>query len=301
MATAKARGLRAGGRTVVFALLLLRSGVAGAGEDAAAGHSDADSCVPCDLRSTTLPTPFPWLAGSTRCVCRPGYTSLGVMGGAVVVGFLEPGAEQCPRRDKGDDAAPSAPSAPSTTPRRRHECQPCDAGKFKEASGNGGCRDCPPGTVYAPAACFDASCSDADVIAEVASLHVLSEHDMQSAGPSAGGWCSLLTSLVSLGNAQDGGPPHGVRACRRAIDAYEDHTVFELALSSPLVMQTLLQSCCICGGGVTDSPSLTHPEACVPFVRGEQSCVDDAQDAVRWGCCACGFGRQVSRAHTQTL
>ena len=132
-------------------------------------------------------------------------------------------------------------------------------------------------------------------------LAPVGEHDMQSAGPSAGGWCSLLTSLVSLGNAQDGDPPHGVRACRRAIDAYEDHTVFELALSSPLVMQTLLQSCCICGGGVTDSPSLTHPEACVPFVRGEQSCVDDAQDAVRWGCCACGFGRQVSRAHTQTL
>jgi hypothetical protein len=270
---------------IVFALFLLRPEWAcadGVGDDL---QNDQDSCEPCMPRSTPLPA-----RGHTLCVCHPGYTSLGAAGGAAVVGFLEPSAAQCVRRSPGEDASSSAPSVPLQG--RRHECQPCDVGKFKAASGNGSCRDCPTGTVYLPAACFDASCSDADVIAEIAALHVLSEHDLQSVSPIVRSWCSLLGSLVALGGAEAGG--HGVRACRRAIAEYEDNAVFELAMNSPLVMQVLLQSCCICGGGLTDSPSQTPPDACEPFVVGQHSCVDDVQDAVRWGCCACGFGRQLA-------
>ncbi len=263
---------------IVLALLLLRPEWAGAEEGGDDGHSDQDSCEPCMQRSTPLPA-----GGRTLCVCRPGYTSLGAAGGAAVVGFLEPSVAQCVRRSPG-------PSAPMQG--RRHECQPCDVGKFKAASGNGSCRDCPTGTVYIPTACFDASCSDADVIAEIAALHVLSEHDLQSESPIVRSWCSLLGSLVALGGSEGGW--EGERACRRAIAEYEDNVAFELAINSPLVMQVLLQSCCICGGGVTDSPSLTPPDACEPFVVGQQSCVDDVQDAVRWGCCSCGFGRQLA-------
>jgi hypothetical protein len=101
-------------------------------------------------------------------------------------------------------------------------------------------------------------------------------------------WCVFLTEVLGRKGEQGGD------ACRQVLqdNAYADQFFDDLYV--PIIMQTLLTSCCICGGGARDNPSVTPPGACQQFERGQKSCTDDAVDALAWGCCFCGFGQQLA-------